>query len=114
MKEYAVVYEHSKNNWSAYSPDVPGCIATGKTRDEVEQNFKDALTFHIEGLEKERLPIPKPAKEAEGVPDLRDVINRVKNSPAESIPTSDEIERIIEETRKGIKADFNISSQVSV
>ena len=64
MKEYTVIYEHTKNNWSAYSPDVPGCMATGKTRAEVEQNFKEALEFHIEGLKAEGLPIPEPKSEA--------------------------------------------------
>ena len=63
MKEYTVIYEHTKNNWSAYSPDVLGCMATGKTRAEVEQNFKEALEFHIEGLKAEGLPIPEPISE---------------------------------------------------
>ena len=63
MKEYVVVYEHTENNWSAYSPDVPGCMATGKTREEVEQNFREALVFHIEGLKAEGLPIPEPSSD---------------------------------------------------
>jgi predicted RNase H-like HicB family nuclease len=63
MKEYTVVYEHTKNNWSAYSPDVPGCMATGKTRGEAERNFTDALTFHIEGLREEGLPVPEPSSD---------------------------------------------------
>ncbi|MBI2843493.1 MAG: type II toxin-antitoxin system HicB family antitoxin [Armatimonadetes bacterium] len=64
MKEYVVIYEHTENNWSAYSPDVAGCTATGKTREEAEQNFRDALIFHIEGLKAEGLPIPEPTSEA--------------------------------------------------
>ncbi|MBP6963327.1 MAG: type II toxin-antitoxin system HicB family antitoxin [Armatimonadetes bacterium] len=64
MKEYTVIYEHTENNWAAYSPDVPGCMATGKTREEAERNFRDALTFHIEGLKEEGLPIPEPTSEA--------------------------------------------------
>lgn len=63
MKEYVVIYEHTENNWSAYSPDVPGCMATGKTRAEVETNFADALQFHFEGLKAEGLPIPEPSSE---------------------------------------------------
>ena len=63
MKEYSVVYEQTENNWSAYSPDVPGCMATGKTREEAERNFKEALLFHIEGLKEEGLPIPEPISE---------------------------------------------------
>jgi len=62
-REYVVVYERTANNWSAYSPDVPGCMATGKTRKEVERNFRDALAFHIEGLKREGLPIPEPTSE---------------------------------------------------
>ena len=64
MKEYIVVYERTANNWSAYSPDVPGCMATGKTREEAERNFKEALEFHLEGLKAEGLPIPEPTSEA--------------------------------------------------
>lgn len=64
MKEYLVIYEHTKRNWAAYAPDVPGCIATGKTRAEVERNFREALAFHLEGLRQEGLPIPEPGAEA--------------------------------------------------
>lgn len=63
MKEYIVIYERTKNNWSAYSPDVPGCMATGKTREEAECNYRDALEFHIEGLKAEGLPVPEPTSE---------------------------------------------------
>lgn len=64
MKEYTVIYERAGANWSAYSPDVPGCMATGKTRAEVERNLAEALAFHIEGLKEEGLPIPEPTSEA--------------------------------------------------
>jgi predicted RNase H-like HicB family nuclease len=64
MKEYIVVYERTANNWSAYSPDVPGCMATGKTREEAERSFKEALEFHLEGLKAEGLPVPEPTSEA--------------------------------------------------
>lgn len=63
MKEYVAIYEHTENNWTAYSPDVPGCMAAGKTKEEVERNFADALTFHIEGLKAEGLPVPEPTSE---------------------------------------------------
>lgn len=59
MKEYAVIYERGARNWSAYSPDVPGCIATGKTREDVERNMKSALEFHLEGLRLHGEPIPE-------------------------------------------------------
>ena len=58
MLEYSVVYELTDRNWSAYSPDVPGCAATGKTREEVEAKFRSALEFHIEGLRRHGLPAP--------------------------------------------------------
>ena len=64
MKEYLVIFEWTGKNWSAYSPDVPGCVATGKTREQVEQNIKEALEFHIEGLHLHGDPIPEPRAQA--------------------------------------------------
>jgi predicted RNase H-like HicB family nuclease len=63
LRAYTVIYEKADHNWSAYSPDVPGCTATGKTRAEVEENFREALAFHFEGLREEGLPIPEPTSE---------------------------------------------------
>ncbi|OPY70364.1 MAG: hypothetical protein A4E57_00640 [Syntrophorhabdaceae bacterium PtaU1.Bin034] len=59
MHRYLVIYEKSKRNYSAYSPDVPGCIATGKTLEETRKNMQEALKFHIEGLIEDGLPIPE-------------------------------------------------------
>lgn len=64
MKEYAVVYEWAGQNYSAYSPDVPGCIAIGKTLEEAQKNFQAALEFHFEGLRQDGLPIPEPKTRA--------------------------------------------------
>jgi len=64
---YAVVFERSPRNFAAYVPDLPGCIATGKTRREVERNIREAIEFHIEGLREDRIPIPKPSSWAEVV-----------------------------------------------
>lgn len=61
MQKYLVIYEKAGTNYSAYSPDIPGCIATGKTRKAVEKNIRDAINFHLEGLEKDGLHLPKPA-----------------------------------------------------
>ncbi len=58
--KYLVIFEKANNNYSAYSPDLPGCIATGKTRQDVEKNIKEAISFHIEGLREDGLPIPEP------------------------------------------------------
>jgi len=64
MKEYTVIYEPGAPNWSAYVPDLPGCIATGKTREELEQRIRDAIEFHIEGLRLHGEPVPEPTVEA--------------------------------------------------
>jgi predicted RNase H-like HicB family nuclease len=58
---YAVVYEKTPNNYSAYVPDLPGCVATGATREEVERNIREAIDLHLEGLRREREPIPEAA-----------------------------------------------------
>lgn len=62
-KTFTVVYGHSKNNWGAYSPDVDGCIATGKTRADVEAQIQSALRFHFEGMLLDGEPIPEPEME---------------------------------------------------
>ena len=64
MKEYTVIYEHGPDNWSAYVPDLPGCIATGKTRSDIETQIREAMEFHIEGLRQKGDPIPEPTIEA--------------------------------------------------
>ena len=64
MTEYTVIYEWGKYNWSAYVPDLPGCIATGKTRKNVEQQIREAIEFHIEGLRGRGEPVPEPTIEA--------------------------------------------------
>ncbi len=60
MREYIVVYEQGPNNWSAYSPDVPGCVAAGETLEETEQLFKEALELHIESMLEDGEPLPQP------------------------------------------------------
>jgi predicted RNase H-like HicB family nuclease len=61
--EYTVVYEKGPHNWSAYSPDVPGCVAAAETRDQLETLFREALEFHLEGLLEDGLPLPEPTCE---------------------------------------------------
>jgi len=58
---YAIVIEQANGNYSAYAPDVPGCVATGATLEEVQQTMQEALAFHLEGLREEGLPIPQPS-----------------------------------------------------
>ena len=57
---YAVVIEKAQNNYSAYVPDLPGCVATGATVAAVEKEIRDAIRFHIEGLRQDGLPVPSP------------------------------------------------------
>ena len=64
MKEYTVIYERGPDNWSAYVPDLPGCIATGETRQAVEQQIREAIEFHIEGMRQHGDAIPEPSIEA--------------------------------------------------
>ncbi len=63
--KYLIIIEQTNQNHSAYLPDVPGCVATGKTRDEARQNVVYALELHIEGLMEDGLPIPTPKSEAD-------------------------------------------------
>ena len=64
---YAVVIEKAEANYSAYVPDLPGCVATGSTVAAVEQEIREAIRFHIEGLKADGLPIPSPSSLAEYV-----------------------------------------------
>ena len=64
MKEYTVIYEWGKRNWSAYVPDLPGCIATGKTRKGIEKRIREAIEFHLEGMKLRGEKVPKPTVEA--------------------------------------------------
>jgi predicted RNase H-like HicB family nuclease len=65
--KYLVVIEKVNDNFSAYLPDIPGCIATGKTKEEARQNILEALALHLEGLKEDGLPVPEPASEADYV-----------------------------------------------
>lgn len=58
---YAIVVEKTENNYSAYVPDLPGCVATGETIEETENGIREAIAFHIEGLREDGLAIPQPA-----------------------------------------------------
>lgn len=57
---YLIVIEQTISGYSAYSPDLEGCVATGATRDEVERNMREAIAFHIEGLVTDGLDVPPP------------------------------------------------------
>jgi predicted RNase H-like HicB family nuclease len=64
---YVVVIEKAEGNYSAYVPDLPGCIATGDTVAAVEQEIREAIRFHIDGLRADSLPVPEPTSIAEYV-----------------------------------------------
>jgi len=61
MKKYLIVVEKTGTGYSAYSPDLDGCVATGKTREEVESQMQEAIAFHLEGMARsgERIPEPR-------------------------------------------------------
>ncbi|MDD4171952.1 MAG: type II toxin-antitoxin system HicB family antitoxin [Syntrophomonas sp.] len=63
--KYSIVIEKTTNNYSAYSPDVPGCVATGKSINEVKDNMLQALIFHIHGLKEDGLPVPVPESQVD-------------------------------------------------
>jgi predicted RNase H-like HicB family nuclease len=64
---YAVVIENDGENYSAYVPDLPGCVATGRTVEETDREIREAIDLHLEGLREDNLPIPKPATVCEYV-----------------------------------------------
>ena len=61
--KYVIVLEPTETGYSAYSPDIPGCISTGRTKKETERNIREAIEFHLEGLRAEGLEIPMPASD---------------------------------------------------
>lgn len=64
---YAIVIEKAAGNYSAYVPDLPGCVATGATMAEVEAEIREAITFHLDGLREDGLPAPPPVSQVEYV-----------------------------------------------
>jgi len=67
MYRFLVVIEKANNNYSAYSPDLPGCVATGSTREEAEKNIYEAIEMHVQGLLEDNLPVPESESFAEYV-----------------------------------------------
>ncbi len=59
MRRFLVVIEPTDTGFSAYSPDIPGCVATGATREETEKNMHEAIQFHVDGLREDHLVIPE-------------------------------------------------------
>lgn len=67
MRRFLIVVEKAATNFSAYSPDLPGCIATGATPEETKARMQTAIVMHVQGLREDRLPIPEPSAIAEYV-----------------------------------------------
>lgn len=67
MHRFLIVVEKADGNYSAYSPDLPGCVATGETREQAERNMYQAVEMHLHGLVEDRQPIPEPHASAEYV-----------------------------------------------
>lgn len=65
MKSYLVVFEKSSTGYSAYVPDLPGCISTGATKEETKRNIQEAIELHLEVMAEDGLPIPESNSEAE-------------------------------------------------
>jgi predicted RNase H-like HicB family nuclease len=64
---YAIVIEKAENNYSAYGPDLPGCVATGASLEEVEAEIREAIEFHLEGMREDGTPIPAPQSKVDYV-----------------------------------------------
>jgi predicted RNase H-like HicB family nuclease len=62
---YAVVIEKAEGNYSAYVPDLPGCVATGATVEEAEREIRDAIAFHLEGMREDGIAIPEATSKVE-------------------------------------------------
>lgn len=60
VMRYAVVIERTPHNYAAYVPDLPGCVSTGATEEEVIRRIREAIAFHLEGMREDGLPIPEP------------------------------------------------------
>ncbi|XWK87999.1 MAG: type II toxin-antitoxin system HicB family antitoxin [Phormidium sp.] len=67
MKEYVVIFAWAGSNYSAYIPDLPGCISTGKTLEETENNIKEAIALYIDTLREDNQPIPEPSLKAKAI-----------------------------------------------
>lgn len=64
---YAIVIEKAEGNYSAYVPDLPGCVSTGATVEETETSIREAITFHLDGMREDGTPIPPPSSHVEYV-----------------------------------------------
>ena len=83
---YAIVIEKAESNYSASVPDLPGCVATGKTIAEVESEIRDSIAFHLDGLREDGLPVPPGASQVEYVEELVIPSDRLRRTGLVSYP----------------------------
>ena len=62
--KYLIAVEKTETGLSAYSPDMPGCVSTGRAEEETETNMQEAIEFHVDGRKQEGLPVPQPSKKS--------------------------------------------------
>jgi predicted RNase H-like HicB family nuclease len=67
MNRYLIIIERGSRNYSAYAPDLPGCIATGKTLEDVKGNMREAIAMHVQGMVEDQEPIPTPHTTADSL-----------------------------------------------
>ena len=67
MMRYAIVIEKAENDYAAHLPDLPGCVATGQTIQETEQQIREAIDLHLRGMREDRMPIPEPSSSVDYV-----------------------------------------------
>jgi predicted RNase H-like HicB family nuclease len=67
MMRSAIVIEKAENNYAAYVPDLPGCVATGQTVEKTEQQIREAIDLHLDGMREDTLPIPEPSSSVDYV-----------------------------------------------
>jgi predicted RNase H-like HicB family nuclease len=64
VSRYLIIIEETETGFSAYSPDIAGCVATGRTREEAESAMREAIAFHLDGMREDGLPLPRPTSVA--------------------------------------------------
>jgi predicted RNase H-like HicB family nuclease len=67
MHKFLIIIEKANDNYSAYSPDLPGCVATGESQEEAERNMYEAIELHLDGMKEDNIPIPESSSSAQYV-----------------------------------------------
>ena len=95
--QYAVVYEAGPHNLSAYAPDLPGCVATGRSLDKIRQNMRAAMTLHLDLMREHGEPFPQPVMSVdEAIEDYRRYLEEYDEQSEESLPEPSAVAEFIE------------------